>query len=123
MAALHGPGAIAFVDLEKIPGDAESLSYIFERVAKAPLASNIRALRYFIASFEPYDGTDNIEQRVEEFDGFQSIVEMYDDALYDVNQVYSKGQQVLQLILLSGNGLSEEQIRDLCEEKDQTRWS
>lgn len=123
LAALHGPGAIAFVDLEKIPGDAESLSYIFERVAKAPLASNIRALRYFIASFEPYDGTDNIEQRVEEFDGFQSIVEMYDDALYDVNQVYSKGQQVLQLILLSGNGLSEEQIRDLCEEKDQTRWS
>jgi hypothetical protein len=123
LAALHGPGALAFVELEETPGDASSLLPIFSRVSHANLATNLRALRYFIASFEPYDAVENIEQRIDEFDGFQSIEEAYDDALSDVNVVYARGCQILQLILVSANGLSEEELRECIVEKNTTRWS
>merc|ERR1711871_616173 len=102
--------------------DGSTIEKMQTEISKLWLLRNLRALRFFLASIEPWDSLSDFRKQIEAFSRYRSLSEMY-DTFIDKLKSYKKGLKALQSILLSGNGLSETETRMLVDERNTTVWA
>lgn len=126
VAALQGPGAIAvssiYAEMLSESHDGSTIEKMQMEISKIWLLRNLRALRLFLASIEPWDSLSDFKGQIKTFSTCRSLSEMY-DTFIDTIKTYKKGIKALQSILLSGNGLSETETRTLVDERNTTVWA